>query len=269
MSTKPNFPHVVIRASAGTGKTYQLAVRFIGLLAAGARPDEILATTFTRKAAGEILDRVLHWLARAAADETVWKELAEKIGDQSLTREKCRDLLIATVRRLHALRVGTLDSYFLQVATGFGQELGLPPGWSICEEQADALLRDEAIELLLSRGKLADLLTLVHALTKGAAARSVSRLARDTVTSLLELYRETTPEAWQQIAVCKGLEPLEQEELLEKLATLAIGDKRMETARADDIARFRAGDWEKFISTGLAGKVHSGERVFFKKPLPD
>lgn len=268
VSQGTDFPHVVIRASAGTGKTYQLAVRFIGLLAAGARPEEILATTFTRKAAGEILDRVLFWLAKAAADDGERKQLAEAIGDTSLTPKRCRELLMATLRRLHALRVGTLDSYFLQMATSFGQELGLPPGWSICEEQIDALLRDEAIELLLSRGKFADLLTLVHSLTKGAAARSVSRLARDTVTSLLELYRETTPEAWQKIAVCKGLEPAEQDELLAEVATLPLDNKQMEKARGEDLERFRAGDWEGFIDKGLAGKVLSGEGVFYKKPLP-
>ncbi len=268
MATKADFPNLVIRASAGTGKTYQLALRFIGLLAAGARPDEILATTFTRKAAGEILDRVLFWLARAAADDGERTKLAAAIGDKSLSSQRCRELLTTTLRRLHALRVGTLDSYFLQVATSFGQELGLPPGWSICDEQADALLRDEAIELLLSRGKLSDLLTLVHALTKGAATRSVSRLARDTVTSLLELYRETTPEAWQKITVCKGLEPDEQEELLAAIALLPLDGKQMEKARAADVERFRASDWEAFIGTGLASKVLSGESVYYKKPLP-
>ena len=178
MSRTAPFPHVVIRASAGTGKTYQLAVRFIGLLAAGARPDEILATTFTRKAAGEILDRVLYWLAQAAADDVEREKLARAIGSKSLSREKCRELLIAMVRRLHALRMGTLDSYFLQVAVSFGQELGLSPGWSICDELIDAVLRDEAIELVLARGRLSDLSTLVHSLTKGAAARSVARLVR-------------------------------------------------------------------------------------------
>lgn len=268
VAKKTDFPQVVIRASAGTGKTYSLAVRFIGLLAAGARPDEILATTFTRKAAGEILDRVLFWLAQAAADEKERMKLATAINDESLTRDRCRDLLTKTLRRLHALHVGTLDSYFIQMATSFGQELGLPPGWSICEEQVDAVLRDEAIELLLSRGKLADLLTLVHALTKGDAARSVSRLARDTVTGLLELYRETTPEAWRKIAVCKGLEFAEQEELLTEIATLPLDNKRMETARAEDLQRFRANDWEAFIDKGLATKVLSGECVFYKKPLP-
>src|SRR5947208_16612385 len=104
-SANPPFSHVVIRASAGTGKTYQLALRFIGLLAAGTRPDEILATTFTRKAAGEILDRVLFWLASAAADDAAREKLAAAIGTKNLTREKCRDLLAATIQRPHALRV--------------------------------------------------------------------------------------------------------------------------------------------------------------------
>ena len=48
-----------ISASAGTGKTYALAVRYIRLLAAGATPESIAAMTFTRKAAGEILDRII------------------------------------------------------------------------------------------------------------------------------------------------------------------------------------------------------------------
>src|SRR5688572_19626182 len=97
--SEPAFPQVVIRASAGTGKTYQLAVRFIGLLAAGARPDEILATTFTRKAAGEILDRVLSWLAEAAASDGTRANLAEAIGVTTLSRERCEELLVTTLRR--------------------------------------------------------------------------------------------------------------------------------------------------------------------------
>src|SRR5437764_4169394 len=95
------FPNIVIRASAGAGKTYQLAVRFIGLLAEGASPDEILATTFTRKAAGEILDRVLFWLAQAAADQIERQRLAAALNKKSLSAAKCRGLLLATVRRLH------------------------------------------------------------------------------------------------------------------------------------------------------------------------
>ena len=44
--------HVMIRASAGSGKTYALTDRFVQLLARGSAPDRIVALTFTRKAAG-------------------------------------------------------------------------------------------------------------------------------------------------------------------------------------------------------------------------
>ena len=46
-------PHVVIRASAGSGKTYRLSNRYLDLLHQQAPAQTILASTFTRKAAGE------------------------------------------------------------------------------------------------------------------------------------------------------------------------------------------------------------------------
>ncbi|MEO6697740.1 MAG: UvrD-helicase domain-containing protein, partial [Gammaproteobacteria bacterium] len=47
-----------VTASAGTGKTWLLVTRLIRLLLAGARPDAILAITFTRKAAAEMQTRL-------------------------------------------------------------------------------------------------------------------------------------------------------------------------------------------------------------------
>jgi ATP-dependent exoDNAse (exonuclease V) beta subunit len=268
MKTGPRFPHLVIRASAGTGKTHQLAVRFISLLADGARPEEILATTFTRKAAGEILDRVLFWLARAAADDGERKRLATEIGERSLSRERCRELLSATLRRLHCLRIGTLDSYFIQVASMFGQELGLPPGWSICDEHVDAVLREQAIELVLAHGRLSDLLTLVHSLTKGAAARSVSQLVQGTVGSLLELYRETSPAAWEQIAVSAGLPEVELAQTLDAIASFSLPAGQLCQARDKDVEKARRADWENFIKNGFASKILAGDCSYNRKPLP-
>ena len=45
-------PNTMIRASAGTGKTYQLTNRFIRLLLFGAAPERIIALTFTRRRLG-------------------------------------------------------------------------------------------------------------------------------------------------------------------------------------------------------------------------
>ena len=52
----------LIAASAGTGKTYQLTSRFVALLALGARPEKMIALTFTKKAAGEFRNRIFRAL---------------------------------------------------------------------------------------------------------------------------------------------------------------------------------------------------------------
>ncbi|MBQ3217801.1 MAG: UvrD-helicase domain-containing protein [Akkermansia sp.] len=58
----------LISASAGTGKTYQLASRFVALLTLGYKAEEMIALTFTRKAAGEFRNRILKALSDGALD---------------------------------------------------------------------------------------------------------------------------------------------------------------------------------------------------------
>ena len=72
--------NVMILASAGSGKTYALTNRFVRLLALGAKPERIVALTFTRKAAGEFFDEILKKLAHAASDLNYAKVLASEIG---------------------------------------------------------------------------------------------------------------------------------------------------------------------------------------------
>src|SRR5437867_10618337 len=59
--------NVVLEASAGTGKTSVLVWRYINLLKAGVEPGNILAMTFTRKAAAEMRERIIRELKEAAA----------------------------------------------------------------------------------------------------------------------------------------------------------------------------------------------------------
>ena len=54
--------HELIRASAGSGKTFQLSGHFLRQLFLGHAPETLLATTFTRKAAAEMRERVLQYL---------------------------------------------------------------------------------------------------------------------------------------------------------------------------------------------------------------
>ena len=71
---------VVVEACAGSGKTWLLASRIVRLLLLGIAPGEILAITFTRKAAREIEERVVGWLQllATASDADVRVFLAER-----------------------------------------------------------------------------------------------------------------------------------------------------------------------------------------------
>lgn len=101
MSTSPIYHTTSTRiaASAGTGKTYRLASRYIALLVLGADPEKIIALTFTKKAAGEFRSRILHALAEGACDirdkETERNELTARVWEtwSGLTQGKDKALL--------------------------------------------------------------------------------------------------------------------------------------------------------------------------------
>ncbi len=264
------FPNVVVRASAGTGKTFQLSNRYIALAADGASPDTILATTFTRKAAGEILDRVLFRLAEAAADPKKLGDLAQHIREPSFDRPRCLAVLRQLVRQVHRLRVSTLDSFFIQVAQSFALELGLPPGWQIAEEIDDARLRQEAIRSVLEDQQTDDVVRLMHLLTKGEASRSVADQISSLVNELYGYYTEAPAEAWSALPRRKALKPDEyQEAVLALEAANLPSDKRFEKARAGDLANALSENWTGFLSKGLSAKILAGERKYYKKDISD
>ena len=189
--------NVVIRASAGTGKTFQLSNRFLQLVLAGQPVDRILATTFTRKAAGEILQRVMHRLATAASDENKCLRLASELDWPELTPAACRSVLRRVTQQLHRLRIATLDAFFLQATQSLSLELGLPPRWTIVDELEERQIRDEAIANLLLDEQSDTVVQLMHWLTKGEARRGVHDLVRDTVSSVYELFLEASPACWK------------------------------------------------------------------------
>ena len=266
------FPHVMIRASAGTGKTFQLSNRYLRLLASGVAPDQILATTFTRKAAGEILDRVLARLAEAADDEAKCRTLGGFLEDKGLTTARAAELLETLVRNLHRLRISTLDAFFAQIATLFSLELGLPPGWRIVEETTDQRLRTEAIQAVLagdgSDADARDILLLLSLLTKGEATRSISQQIRTLVNGLYGLFLETTSEAWNTLPRPVRLTKAKLETLIEALAQADLpSDKNFIKARESDLQKARAEDWPGLIASGIGKKVAEGETQFAKKTL--
>ena len=261
--------NTIIRASAGTGKTFQLARRYLGLLHQGAEVDRILATTFTRKAAGEILDRVIVRLAEATLCGDRLQQLREALNVDQLLPSEVGQLLRRLLAGLHRLRISTLDSFFTQVARGLSLEMNLPPGWRILDELEDAALRDEALDEVLSRDKTSDLMNLTHLLTKGDASRSVADLLRATVHDLYDLYLDTDEKAWSRIPRSTPLSDSKLSQSLEALRDCRLNDKQFHKARDADLGQAEAGDWEAFLNGGLAERVAKGAEQYCRKPISE
>jgi ATP-dependent helicase/nuclease subunit A len=145
-----------VHASAGTGKTWLLTTRIIRLLLAGARPDSILAVTFTRKAAAEMHQRIterLRELMQAPAEKL--DKLLEECGIEvsSKTRGRVCRLYEELLHDPYPLRTTTFHAFCQELLQRFPLEAGIDPGFEIIEstgllEQAawDALIAETARE---------------------------------------------------------------------------------------------------------------------------
>ena len=137
----------IVQAPAGSGKTELLTQRFLVLLAHVESPEEIVALTFTRKAAGEMMDRVLKALQSADGPEPEepHRRRTWMLAKAAMENDRARGWnLAASPGRL---RVQTIDSLCAlitrcsPVATGFGSQPRVT-------EQPDEAYREAAGELL-------------------------------------------------------------------------------------------------------------------------
>jgi ATP-dependent helicase/nuclease subunit A len=140
---------VVIEACAGSGKTWLLVSRIVRLLLAGAKPSEILAITFTRKAAQEMAARLHDWLHDLATlpDEEVIDFLRIREVPESEIRDllpKARTLLEGFLTDQPGITMGTFHGWFLQLLRK--APLAAGAGAASLVEQTSALI-DEAWQL--------------------------------------------------------------------------------------------------------------------------
>lgn len=258
---------LVIRASAGTGKTFQLANRFLTLLRSSIS-DKILASTFTRKAAGEIIDRILLRVAKAAIDPKEFEGLAQFVGSPALTKPECQRIVRDLTQNLHRLRISTLDGFFARLAGSFALELRLPPGWRLIDEIEADHLQALAIDQVLREGDVQEMKDLMHQLDKGSIRRSVHQLISQHISSFHEIYLRSDKQAWQQFGKITLPTTEKFDVAVEELAALEISDKRMAKARNEDLQRLADEDWSALYNKGLLSKVLRDGK-YYRKEIPD
>ncbi len=263
--------HRVIRASAGSGKTHALSGRYLSLLAAGEQPSRILATTFTRAAAGEIRDRLLRRLADAINDDEKRRELAKSLGVKSISQNHALAMLRRMTANLHALQIRTLDSFFASIVRNFSIELGLPPECSVIDENDDRDLRKEATRLMLDERDPQPLIDLQRLLTRGDSDRDITSTIDNVIVSLYELWREADESAWTWLTPPGGL--LGQVEIVGAIEALRASeppaDKRFVKAWLASLAAADRRDWSDFLGSGLAKAIVAGSRTYYSKTIDE
>jgi len=144
---------VVVEACAGSGKTWLLVSRIVRLLLDGVQPGEILAITFTRKAAQEMQARLRDWLYELATrdDDFVRQFLRERAiieDDLEIMLPKARGLYQQFLLAQPALTINTFHGWFMQIVQRAPLDAGMAGGVQLVEQTG--ALWDEASTLFFA-----------------------------------------------------------------------------------------------------------------------
>ena len=180
--------NLIVKASAGTGKTFAIATQFIRLLvlqSGKVAPETILGLTFSRAAAQEIYEKTLDRLRAAAESEAgAAREKATLLegldGADAATAATCDfspAAFRATLRRVIEAQghgtIATLDSFIQRVVQKFPLEMGFQKSLSVLDDYGSASAVESAVETLLSSTSGdEDLVKAFFASQSGAAVRS-------------------------------------------------------------------------------------------------
>ena len=150
--------NLAYEASAGSGKTFMLVVRYLSLLFTGASPSKILALTFTNKAASEMQERVVQTLeeleSRGELDEIV------KVTDLS------RKLILSKRKKIlddflnSNTKIMTIDKFFTQILRKFSLYASLMPDFSTFSSQHELKLMSRFLKEVSVHGKRNTLINL-------------------------------------------------------------------------------------------------------------
>ena len=208
---QPAFQHIAISASAGTGKTYALAHRYIALVQRGVPPDRICALTFSRKAAGEIFDEIIRHICNSAGNAAKAQESSREIG-LPLQPADFAITLRRVVDHLHRLHIGTIDSFVVGVVRAFPFELGISPDFRIGDNQGAAgdEIRRSLFGRLFDPDVTSDLvrqafLESFKLATFGQEHKALGQALERFIADLASIHRRIpAPQAWGQAQAIWG-----------------------------------------------------------------
>ena len=247
-------PFLVYSASAGSGKTFALSLRYISLLFFGESPSNILASTFTRKAASQMQSRVRDYLLNLEQESDFLELLSIETGfsKEELLKKK-QEVLSRFLSSTNYII--TIDSFIASILRTNALEIGLEPNFNT----VDSLdVESEFIQNLYQDGLLDEFVELTLMMEQKR-----NTLALNT---MIELFSKDPllPQKIEQ-------ELFNQRELEEMIDTLRerIYDtlKSLDGISKSAVKNFAPAPIKEFYQKGMFEKDSLHQHRFYKKAL--
>ncbi|GAA7941552.1 RecB-like helicase [Helicobacter pylori] len=257
---------MALKASAGSGKTFALSVRFLALLFKGANPSEILTLTFTKKATAEMKERILDYLKilqkenledekEKEKSQNILKELEEKYRlNPSLVQNRAQEIY---QRFLNAeIRISTIDAFFQSILRKFCWFVGLSANFEVNEDTKARQQQLNASFLSALDNKQLEELSVFIA----------QCLSYDSYTSdsILERLRFLKNKLYLFDPNKKDL-VFDEERFLEKIRSLNQQIQNIETASNEAKKAIKCDDFRGFLNSSLTWLEKKSEYRYFKK----
>ena len=111
--------NIILKASAGTGKTYRLSLEFIANLVRGVNYKNIVVMTFTKKATAEIKERIFDFLYQIAFDKGNGAELEKNLKEiykfDNLNKKELQNIYFEMIKNKEDIRISTIDRFTNQI----------------------------------------------------------------------------------------------------------------------------------------------------------
>lgn len=277
-ATTSEKPFIIYRSSAGSGKTYTLALEYLTLaLQQPTAYRSILAVTFTNKATQEMKTRIVDFLYQLSNGENkpLHQELTHRTGLSGTTlTQRAQQVLRRLLHGYSYFAVMTIDSFFQKVVRAFAREMDLQAGFSIEIDQGKVL--DEVVDqLLLSLGEPSHQ-ALRRWLTRFAEEKVETGQAwdfrRDIKVLAYELFKEdyrqqkaqaTTTEPVDMAIILQQLRQRRQqfEQQMEQYGRQALAMMERHSLTTDDFAYGKSGVAGYFLKLIDASRYEPGDRV--------
>ncbi len=183
----------IYKASAGSGKTFQLVVEYLKLLLKNSyNYKHILAVTFTNKATNEMKTRILEQLYLLASnrESNYIKELQTETISEKIIRVNARIVLKNILHDYNRFSISTIDSFTQRIIKSFNRELGISPNFTL-ELDSEMILAEAVDRMMAKIDKDKKLLKWLKDFSKEKIEETKSQRIDDNIKALgKELFKE-------------------------------------------------------------------------------